>query len=99
MHIVSQLVDFRHAAVVREINTLGLERAHEFDGRMHGIRFEVHRCGRREDEGFAVDIQFAIRQPEGVAGKDRLRSMIDDRDMVPRMARRIENLQRTFTQG
>ena len=59
--------------------------------RRPAVGIELRRRRRRDHEGAAVDVELAIRQPEGVAGEDGDRIEIDDGLVMQRMARRVRH--------
>ncbi len=60
---------------------------------VHRLRIELCRRAGRHDKGAAVDVELAIRQTEGVTGKEGTRLVVPQADVVTGMAGGVEHAQ------
>lgn len=75
-----------YSAEVHDVYGFRLEREHPVDRAVQRWRIEMHRSGGRKHELAAVAVEFAVRQPEGVAGEDMAARRVAHHDVMARVA-------------
>src|SRR5688572_15806418 len=78
IHVIGQSCALLHFTVVREINPTRPELHEPNDGSLELTGIELRGRGGGHDPGPLRRVEFAIRQPEGIAGEDAGRAVIDD---------------------
>src|SRR5688572_9338380 len=72
LHLAREAVKLGDLRVVREEDRAWPVRHEPVHGLAERLRVEVHRRRGRRDEGAAVDVEIAVGNAEGVAGKNQL---------------------------
>ena len=94
VQVGGETLEVAHRAVMRQRNALRPIREQPVDRCVQRLRVELHGRRRREHEGPRRGVELAIRDAEGVAAENDAVVEIDRAIVMPRMTRRIEELER-----
>ncbi|MCU0988538.1 MAG: hypothetical protein MUE63_02850 [Xanthomonadales bacterium] len=95
-HVVGQPPQVAHPPEMGQVHVLGAALHQAPDGLRERRRIELDGRGGRKDERPAGGIQFAVGNAEGVAAEPAAAVFVPDTEVMPRVAGRIEELQRAL---
>src|ERR1051325_887080 len=90
VHVGGETSDFGDAPEMREQHLPRSEGQQSIDRGVELVRFELHRRGRRKNERALFRIELAIRDAERIAREYRTGTLIDDAEVMARVARGVE---------